>query len=164
MYGWNAAIAMVAGNVCLWKGAPSTPLVSVAITKLVAEVLEKNGIDGAVSSLVCGDADVGSSMAKDPRIALLSFTGSTPVGRQVRSKSVHFFLAGPALDFQRNKHFNGLTQRQTHKTRTLGPAGRSPRADINPNRQQTNSNKSPTPSKALSVQRLKSNESVTVSE
>ena len=56
---------------------------SVAITKLVAEVLEKNGIDGAVSSLVCGDADVGASMAKDPRIPLLSFTGSTPVGRQV---------------------------------------------------------------------------------
>ena len=56
---------------------------SVAVTKLVAEVLEKNGIDGAVSSLVCGDADVGAAMSNDPRIPLLSFTGSTPVGRQV---------------------------------------------------------------------------------
>ena len=53
------------------------------MTKLVAEVLEKNGIDGAVSSLVCGDADVGAAMSNDPRIPLLSFTGSTPVGRQV---------------------------------------------------------------------------------
>ena len=59
------------------------PIISVAVTKLVAEVLERNGIDGAVSSLVCGDADVGAAMANDNRIPLLSFTGSTPVGRQV---------------------------------------------------------------------------------
>jgi len=83
VYGWNAAIAMVTGNVCLWKGAPSTPLVSVAVTRLVSEVLAANGIDGAVSSLVCGGADVGAAMAADPRIPLLSFTGSTPVGREV---------------------------------------------------------------------------------
>merc|ERR1711970_95283 len=83
VYGWNAAIAMVTGNVCLWKGAPSTPLVSVAVTRLVAEVLAANGIDGAVSSLVCGGVDVGKKIAEDPRVDLVSFTGSTNVGREV---------------------------------------------------------------------------------
>jgi len=42
VYGWNNSLAMVAGNTMIWKGAPSTPLVSVATTKIVTEVLEKN--------------------------------------------------------------------------------------------------------------------------
>ena len=61
------------------KGAPSTPLTSVAITKVIQGVLEKNDLPGAVSSLVCGSTDVGSSMVADEKINLLSFTGSTTV-------------------------------------------------------------------------------------
>lgn len=62
----NLALAMAAGNATLWKPAPSTPLCSVAVTKIVAKVLEKNGIPGAVAGLVCGgkaagEAVVGSS-------------------------------------------------------------------------------------------------------
>ncbi|XP_042864012.1 alpha-aminoadipic semialdehyde dehydrogenase-like [Penaeus japonicus] len=83
VYGWNSAIAMVCGNTLLWKGAPSTPLVSVATTKIVASVLEKNNLPGAVSALCCGGADVGTAIAKDERIPLVSFTGSTNVGKQV---------------------------------------------------------------------------------
>ncbi|XP_063591115.1 alpha-aminoadipic semialdehyde dehydrogenase-like [Penaeus indicus] len=83
VYGWNSAIAMVCGNTLLWKGAPTTPLVSVATTKIVASVLEKNNLPGAVSALCCGGADVGTAIAKDERIPLVSFTGSTNVGKQV---------------------------------------------------------------------------------
>lgn len=83
VYGWNSAIAMVCGDTMLWKGAPSTPLVSVATTKIVASVLEKNNLPGAVSALCCGGADIGSAMAKDERLPLVSFTGSTNVGKQV---------------------------------------------------------------------------------
>uniref|UniRef100_A0A670JM74 Alpha-aminoadipic semialdehyde dehydrogenase n=1 Tax=Podarcis muralis TaxID=64176 RepID=A0A670JM74_PODMU len=83
VYGWNNAIAMVCGNVCLWKGAPTTSLVSVAVTKIVAQVLEDNKLPGAICSLVCGGADIGKAMAKDERVDLLSFTGSTNVGKQV---------------------------------------------------------------------------------
>nr|KAG5705947.1 hypothetical protein BaRGS_010837 [Batillaria attramentaria] len=83
VYGWNSCIALVCGNTMLWKGAPTTPLVSVAITKILASVLEANNIPGAVCTLVCGGADIGTLMAKDERINLLSFTGSTPVGHKV---------------------------------------------------------------------------------
>ncbi|KAF2356056.1 Aldehyde dehydrogenase domain [Trinorchestia longiramus] len=83
VYGWNSAIAMVCGDTMVWKGAPSTPLVSVATTRVVSEVLTRNGVPGAVTSLCCGGAEVGSAMARDSRLPLVSFTGSTSVGQQV---------------------------------------------------------------------------------
>ncbi|KAI2642456.1 Alpha-aminoadipic semialdehyde dehydrogenase [Labeo rohita] len=83
VYGWNNAIALICGNVCLWKGAPTTPLTSVAVTKIVAEVLERNQLPGAICAMTCGGADIGTAMAKDERVGLLSFTGSTHVGKQV---------------------------------------------------------------------------------
>ena len=81
VYGWNSAIAMACGDVMLWKGAPTTPLTSVAITKVVADVLERNGLPGAISALCQGGTDIGVSMAKDPWMKLVSFTGSTAVGK-----------------------------------------------------------------------------------
>nr|CAI5846058.1 unnamed protein product [Callosobruchus analis] len=83
VYGWNSAIAMVCGDTVLWKGAETTPLVSVATTKIVADVLERNKLPGAIAALCCGGADVGKAMAADNRIKLLSFTGSTHIGQQV---------------------------------------------------------------------------------
>jgi len=83
VYGWNSAIAMACGNTMIWKGAPTTPLTSVAITKCVSQVLEKNGLPGAISALCQGGTDVGVRLAEDPRIKLVSFTGSTAVGKQV---------------------------------------------------------------------------------
>ncbi|OXB76025.1 UNVERIFIED_CONTAM: hypothetical protein H355_000285 [Colinus virginianus] len=90
VYGWNSAIAMICGNACLWKGAPTTSLTSVAVTnfyvfdsRIIAKVLEDNKIPGAVCSLICGGADIGTAMARDGRMDLLSFTGSTEVGKQV---------------------------------------------------------------------------------
>ncbi|XP_063434369.1 alpha-aminoadipic semialdehyde dehydrogenase-like [Mytilus trossulus] len=83
VYGWNSSISLICGNCCLWKGAPTTPLVSVAITKILEAVLKANNLPGAICSLVQGGADIGMLMAKDERINLLSFTGSTPVGHKV---------------------------------------------------------------------------------
>ncbi|QQP36683.1 Aldehyde dehydrogenase 7 family_ member A1like, partial [Caligus rogercresseyi] len=65
------------------EGRPFHTLTSVATNRIVTDVLEKNGIPGAVCSLCQGDADVGQKMAEDRRIKLLSFTGSTEVGRKV---------------------------------------------------------------------------------
>jgi aldehyde dehydrogenase family 7 protein A1 len=67
----------------LWKCGPTTPLIAVAITKIIADVLEKNHLPGAICSLVSGGASVGEAMAKDKRVPLVSFTGSTAVGHQV---------------------------------------------------------------------------------
>lgn len=50
---------------------------------MVADVLARNGLPGAVSALCCGGADVGAAMAKDDRLPLVSFTGSTAVGQKV---------------------------------------------------------------------------------
>lgn len=81
--GWNSAIALVCGNPVVWKGAPTTNLSSVAVTKILEKVLVKNGLPGELCSLVAGGADVGQSMVDDERVKLLSFTGSTAVGRKV---------------------------------------------------------------------------------
>ena len=67
----------------VWKGAPSVPLVSVATTKIVTSVLESNGLPGAICALCTGESDVGERLARDPRMKLVSFTGSTEVGRKV---------------------------------------------------------------------------------
>ncbi|PRQ47033.1 Aldehyde dehydrogenase family 7 member A1 [Rosa chinensis] len=82
--GWNACVALVCGNCVVWKGAPTTPLVTIAVTKLIAEVLEKNNLPGAIFTAFCGGAEVGEAIAKDNRIPLVSFTGSSKVGQKVQ--------------------------------------------------------------------------------
>ncbi|KAJ2794479.1 Alpha-aminoadipic semialdehyde dehydrogenase, partial [Coemansia furcata] len=83
VYGWNSALSLVCGNAVVWKGAPTTSLTSVAVTKILAEVLEGNGLPGALCSLATGGADIGNKIAQDKRVNLVSFTGSTNVGRKV---------------------------------------------------------------------------------
>jgi aldehyde dehydrogenase family 7 protein A1 len=68
----------------LWKAADSCGLVAVACTKIVASVLERNGYAGAITSLIQGRGDViGEALINDPKMELVSFTGSTNVGRRV---------------------------------------------------------------------------------
>lgn len=83
VYGWNNAVALVCGNTMLWKGAPTTPLCGVAVTKIVEKVLAANKLPGAVCSLVSGGADIGEAIAKDERLPLVSFTGSCQAGQKV---------------------------------------------------------------------------------
>jgi aldehyde dehydrogenase family 7 protein A1 len=64
----NLALSLAAGNATLWKPSPSTPLCSIATTKIVASVLEKNGIPGAVAGLVTGGKDVGEAVVEDPGV------------------------------------------------------------------------------------------------
>lgn len=82
VYGWNTALALVVGDTILWKGSPSTSLVSVATTRIVANVLERNNLP-PVANLCQGGADIGKMMVSDERVKLVSFTGSTAVGREV---------------------------------------------------------------------------------
>lgn len=83
VYGWNFCIALAAGNSTIWKPSPTTPLCSIAITRIVSSVLEKNGLPGAAASLVCGDVEVGKTVVGSPEIPLVSFTGSEKVGKEV---------------------------------------------------------------------------------
>ncbi|KAH0952717.1 hypothetical protein HN011_009024 [Eciton burchellii] len=86
VYGWNTAIAMVCGNAVVWKEASSTSLVAIATTKIIAGVLERNGIPSSIASLITGGPEIGETLVNDKRVPLISFTGSTNVGRQVALK------------------------------------------------------------------------------
>lgn len=55
---------MAAGNATLWKPSPSTPLCSIAVTKIVSRVLEANGLPGAIAGLVTGGKDVGAAVVE----------------------------------------------------------------------------------------------------
>lgn len=82
VWSWNAAIAWVCGDVCIWKPSPKTPLCAVACQQIAAEVFAKNNVPEGVSSLINGD-EVAKMMSTDERIPLVSFTGSTKVGKMV---------------------------------------------------------------------------------
>ncbi len=78
--GWNATVSLVSGNCQIWKGATSTSLITVAVTKIIAGVLEKNGFPGGICSMVIGPGrTVGEQLIQDSRLSLISFTGSTQV-------------------------------------------------------------------------------------
>ncbi|KAF8532045.1 aldehyde dehydrogenase domain-containing protein [Gautieria morchelliformis] len=83
VYGWNVALSMAAGNATVWKPSPTTPLCSIAVTKIVASVLEKNGVPGAVAALIIGGKDTGEAIVESSEVDLVSFTGSEDVGRRV---------------------------------------------------------------------------------
>uniref|UniRef100_A0A0K8UKF8 aldehyde dehydrogenase (NAD(+)) n=1 Tax=Bactrocera latifrons TaxID=174628 RepID=A0A0K8UKF8_BACLA len=82
VFGWNAAIALTTGNSVLWKGAPTTSLVSVATMKILSEVLKRNNLP-PIAVLCQGGADVGQKLVNDSRVKLVSFTGSCETGRNV---------------------------------------------------------------------------------
>jgi aldehyde dehydrogenase (NAD+) len=83
VWAWNSMLALVCGDACLWKPSSLTPLCSIALTNVVRPVLEVEGF-GALATLCIGPpATVGERMLGDPRLPLISFTGSTPVGRKV---------------------------------------------------------------------------------
>ncbi|KAI7869938.1 Aldehyde/histidinol dehydrogenase [Spinellus fusiger] len=83
VYGWNSALALVTGNGVLWKPSPTTPLCALAVTRLLEKTLRDNNLPPALCSLVTGDVDVGVALTQDKRTHLMSFTGSTKIGREV---------------------------------------------------------------------------------
>lgn len=86
---WNTAISLVAGNCQIWKGASSTSLVTIATQRIIVDVLERNGLPGGIATMVVGPGrEVGELLINDPRLSLISFTGSTEIGKRV-SESVH---------------------------------------------------------------------------
>lgn len=83
VWAWNAALALVCGDVIVWKPSEKTPLCAVACQKIIAEILKKNELPEGISSVVSGDAEVGKWISEDERIPLVSATGSTRMGKQV---------------------------------------------------------------------------------
>jgi aldehyde dehydrogenase (NAD+) len=76
-------LALVCGDVCIWKPSEKTPLCGIACQHIIAEVFAKNNVPEGVCSLIIGGRDVGEWMAQDTRIPLVSATGSTRMGKAV---------------------------------------------------------------------------------
>ncbi|HTT60623.1 MAG TPA: aldehyde dehydrogenase family protein [Bryobacteraceae bacterium] len=89
VWSWNAMIAAVCGDCVLWKPSSDTPLTAIAVQKITNRVLGRHGLKG-IFNLVIGRGDpVGEAMLHDARMPLISFTGSTQVGRRVAQTVAH---------------------------------------------------------------------------
>lgn len=82
VWSWNAAIAAVCGDTIVWKPSELTPLTAVALQHIANQVMADYGISG-VFNLAAGGPEIGRLLANDTRLPLVSFTGSTKVGRTV---------------------------------------------------------------------------------
>jgi aldehyde dehydrogenase (NAD+) len=83
VWSWNAMLAWVCGDVCIWKPSEKTPLCAIACQHIVAAVFKNNGVPEGVSCLIMGKREAGEWMSNDSGIALVSATGSTRMGRAV---------------------------------------------------------------------------------
>jgi aldehyde dehydrogenase (NAD+) len=80
VWSWNAMIAWVCGNTCIWKPSEKAPLSAIACQLIVNKVFAAHQIPEGVSSIIIGDAEIGKLMSSDKRMPLLSATGSTRMG------------------------------------------------------------------------------------
>lgn len=83
VWAWNAFIAAIAGNTVVWKPSPKTPLCALAVQHICNTVMEQQGYPGVFSFFVTDNNDVVKHFVNDKRVPLISFTGSTTVGRLV---------------------------------------------------------------------------------
>lgn len=83
VWSWNAALAWVCGNVCVWKPSEKTPITAIACQRIVEEVFAANDIPEGVSNLIIGDREIGQLLSNDTRVPLISATGSTRMGKAV---------------------------------------------------------------------------------
>lgn len=88
VWAWNSALALVAGDTCVWKPSEKTPLTALATQALFLKAVTAyraagHTAPGGLCELVIGRADVGQALVEDPRVALVSATGSTRMGQAV---------------------------------------------------------------------------------
>ncbi|MCX7116535.1 MAG: aldehyde dehydrogenase family protein [Legionellales bacterium] len=86
VWAWNAFIAAICGNVTVWKPSSKTPLCAIAVHHLCQTVLKNEHLPDIFSLIIPASREITDSLVSDPRIPLVSFTGSTAVGREVGIK------------------------------------------------------------------------------
>ena len=87
VWSWNTALAVVCGDPVLWKPSSLTPLCAVAVQHIANRVMADHGLSGVFNLVIGSGREVGDLLLKDPRLPLVSFTGSTKVGVHV-SRSI----------------------------------------------------------------------------
>jgi aldehyde dehydrogenase (NAD+) len=84
VWAWNAMIALVCGDVVVWKPSSKVPLCAIAVHRVIAKVLKENNVPEGVMNLVATSSKyVGDEILQDKNIPLISFTGSTFIGKRV---------------------------------------------------------------------------------
>ncbi|MCY1720245.1 aldehyde dehydrogenase family protein [Prolixibacteraceae bacterium Z1-6] len=84
VWAWNAMIALVAGDVVIWKPSSKVFLCAVAVHKIVANVLKENNVpEGVLNLVAAGSRELGDEFFSDKNLPLVSFTGSTKIGKKV---------------------------------------------------------------------------------
>jgi aldehyde dehydrogenase (NAD+) len=101
VWSWNAFIAAVCGNISIWKPSPKTPLSAIASMQVCNEALKAGGFPDIFFLFNDAGTDLSKKFVDDHRIALISFTGSTAVGREVGAR-VAQRMARPLLELGGN--------------------------------------------------------------
>jgi aldehyde dehydrogenase (NAD+) len=83
VWSWNSALAAVCGDTVVWKPAGPTPLCAVAVQHIANRVMGDHQLQGILTLAVGSGSSIGDRMLNDPRLPLISFTGSTSIGRHV---------------------------------------------------------------------------------
>ncbi len=84
VWSWNSALAIVCGDATVWKPSSQTPLTAIATIKIAERICRANNVDPAIFGLVIGPgATIGEGLINDPRVPLISATGSTRMGQHV---------------------------------------------------------------------------------
>jgi aldehyde dehydrogenase (NAD+) len=86
VWSWNAALAAVCGDTVVWKPSSLTPLCAVAVQEIANRVQADHGLDGLFTFVAGPGSTVGEQLIGDPRLPLVSFTGSTSMGRRVAER------------------------------------------------------------------------------
>jgi len=91
VWAWNAALAAVCGDTMVWKPSSSTPLTAVAVQHICNRVMKRHGLHGVFNLTIGPGRTVGERMINDKRVPLVSFTGSTAMGRHVSEATAKRF-------------------------------------------------------------------------
>ena len=83
VWSWNAFIAAICGNTTIWKPSSQTPLCAIAVQHICNEVLKANDAPGIFSLVIGGGSSIGETLINDKDVPLISFTGSTRMGKHV---------------------------------------------------------------------------------
>jgi aldehyde dehydrogenase (NAD+) len=83
VWSWNAAIAVACGDPVLWKPSSQTPLAGIAVQHIANRVMADHGLHAVLTLTIGSGRDVGECLLNDSRVPLISFTGSTKIGRRV---------------------------------------------------------------------------------
>ncbi|MFC4891490.1 aldehyde dehydrogenase family protein [Pseudofrancisella aestuarii] len=83
VWSWNAFVAAICGNTVIWKPSEKTPLCAIAVQNICKKVIKEHGYPDIFHTVISKEIEVSKAMVNDKRVNLVSFTGSTKVGKQI---------------------------------------------------------------------------------